>query len=236
MVSFYMSKAFLSILAVPNKTDFCTIAIFKLIPSVSIHPLKPFLMHTQSSYNHWYNLNLFSDEDLFSSLFKFWYFSIFSISFSRILQSPGIATSMMTHDFVLVSTKVKSSLLASTTLSHWIFISQINLKSSFSTTPSGPCSYHFSFLSRLCFSHNFQWTNFATASCLLLCSRCASFFHSHIICCSLSPFTTHFTQWIFQYLFFFYWDSLHANLNSHYKAWSYKKKKHKKIKAYKKSV
>ena len=30
--------------------------------------------------------------------------------------------------------------------------------------------------------------------------------------------------------FFFNWDSLHAILNSHYKAWSYKKKKHKNIK------
>ena len=30
---------------------------------------------------------------------------------------------------------------------------------------------------------------------------------------------------------FFYWDSLHARLDSHYKAWSYKKKKYKKIKA-----
>ena len=30
---------------------------------------------------------------------------------------------------------------------------------------------------------------------------------------------------------FSYWDSLHARLNNHYKAWSYKKKKHKKIKA-----
>ena len=29
------------------------------------------------------------------------------------------------------------------------------------------------------------------------------------------------------------WDSLHTRLNSHYEAWSYKKKKHKKIKAYK---
>ena len=34
----------------------------------------------------------------------------------------------------------------------------------------------------------------------------------------------------------FNWDLLHAKLNSHYKAWSYKKKKHKKIKAYKKSL
>ena len=32
------------------------------------------------------------------------------------------------------------------------------------------------------------------------------------------------------------WDLLHARLSSHYKAWSYKKKKHKKIAAYRKSV
>ena len=36
------------------------------------------------------------------------------------------------------------------------------------------------------------------------------------------------------YLFLKNWDSLHARPNSHYKAWKYKKKKHKKIKAYRK--
>ena len=36
--------------------------------------------------------------------------------------------------------------------------------------------------------------------------------------------------------FFFNWESLHARLNSHYEAWSYKKKKHKKIRAHRKSV
>ena len=35
---------------------------------------------------------------------------------------------------------------------------------------------------------------------------------------------------------FLNWDSLYARLNSHYKAWSYKKNKYKKIKTYKKSV
>ena len=30
------------------------------------------------------------------------------------------------------------------------------------------------------------------------------------------------------FFLFFNWDSLHAKLNSHYEAWSYKKKKHKK--------
>ena len=38
------------------------------------------------------------------------------------------------------------------------------------------------------------------------------------------------------FLFFFNWDSLHARLNSQYKAWSYKKKKQIKIKAYRKSL
>ena len=36
--------------------------------------------------------------------------------------------------------------------------------------------------------------------------------------------------------FFINWDSLHARMNRHYKAWSYKKKKHEKIKAYSKSL
>ena len=34
-----------------------------------------------------------------------------------------------------------------------------------------------------------------------------------------------------RFCFFFNWDSLHVKLNSHYKVWSYKKKKHKKITA-----
>ena len=42
------------------------------------------------------------------------------------------------------------------------------------------------------------------------------------------------TQKLFS--FFFNWDSLHARLSSHYKAWSYKKKKDKKIKSYRKSL
>ena len=41
-------------------------------------------------------------------------------------------------------------------------------------------------------------------------------------------------RWVFWG--FFNWDSLHARLDSHYKAWSYKKKKHKKITAHRKSV
>ena len=53
-----------------------------------------------------------------------------------------------------LSTKIKSGLLASITLSNWIFISQINLTLSSSTDPSGQYLYNFSFLLRLCFSPN----------------------------------------------------------------------------------
>ena len=42
--------------------------------------------------------------------------------------------------------------------------------------------------------------------------------------------------YLFIYLFSFNWNSLHARLNNHYKAYSYKKKKHKKIKTQRKSV
>ena len=45
------------------------------------------------------------------------------------------------------------------------------------------------------------------------------------------PFGSYITSF-----FFFNWYSLHARLNSHYEAWSYKKRKHKKVKAYRKSI
>ena len=41
---------------------------------------------------------------------------------------------------------------------------------------------------------------------------------------------------LFIYLFICNWDSLHERLSNHYKACSYKKKKYKKIKAYRKSL
>ena len=104
MLSPYMSKTFLSILAVPNKTDFCTIPTFSLIPSVSIHPLKPLLMHPRAPTTTDTTSTFFSHQSLFGSLLKFWYFLMFSVSFPCILQSPGIATSMMTHDFTFLST------------------------------------------------------------------------------------------------------------------------------------
>ena len=71
VLSPYMSKTFLSILALPNKTDFCTIPTFNLVPSVSIHLLKLLLMHPRAPTTTSATSTFFSDQSLFSSLFKF---------------------------------------------------------------------------------------------------------------------------------------------------------------------
>ena len=42
--------------------------------------------------------------------------------------------------------------------------------------------------------------------------------------------------YIYIHIYIFSCDSLHARLNSYYEAWSYKKKKHKKMTGYRKSV
>ena len=54
--------------------------------------------------------------------------------------------------------------------------------------------------------------------------------------CFNCPIKNFYIFHLFKTIFFSNWDSLHTRLNSHYKAWKYKKKKHKKIKAYRKSI
>ena len=46
----------------------------------------------------------------------------------------------------------------------------------------------------------------------------------------------HIYKYIYIYLYIFNWDSPHARLNSHYEAWSYKKRSTKRITGYRKSV
>ena len=52
----------------------------------------------------------------------------------------------------------------------------------------------------------------------------------------LSDFEELLSKTVFFFFFFFNWYSLHARLNSHYEAWSYKKRKHEKVKAYRKPI
>ena len=137
-----------------------------------VHPSTEALANAlQSSYNHWYNLTLFQRPKPFQlslslSLQILLFFNLFGffLMYSTIIWYSNINDGAW---FCLFVHQIKLGLLASITLSHWIFISQINLTSSSSVALSGQCHlYHFSFLSRLCFLCNFQWTNFATVSCL----------------------------------------------------------------------
>ena len=87
-----------------------------------------------------------------------------------------------------LSITIRSGLLASIRLSHWIFMSHCTLISSFSTAPSTACSYHFSMCSNLFFLQISQWTFFATLSCRLLYYFWANFSQPLVMCCTLSPF------------------------------------------------
>ena len=91
-------------------------------------------------------------------------FNFFILLFTNLL-SAGTAILIIAHFLPCLFTTTMSGLLASMTWSHCMFTSHSSLTSSFSLTLSGACSYHLSFFSRWYFSHNFQWTTFATFSC-----------------------------------------------------------------------
>ena len=88
---------------------------------------------------------------LLISVFSFWYFSIFSFSFLLTLKAPGMAISIMAQILSFLFTTIVSVFLALASISHWIMTSHKIFTTSFSTTPSGACSYYFSLLFRLCF-------------------------------------------------------------------------------------
>ena len=81
-----------------------------------------------------------------------------------------------------------SGLLASITLPQWTLTSNIIFTSSFSTAPSGTCSYHFSVCCEPFFLQRSQWTFFATLSCHLSYSFWANFSHLLTRWCTLSHF------------------------------------------------
>ena len=78
------------------------------------------------------------------SVSKSWYFSIFSLSFPATLTSTGTAILMIIPFRSFLSIKIMSGFLTSVMLPHWTMISHNTFTSSFSTAPSGTCSYHFS--------------------------------------------------------------------------------------------
>ena len=149
----YISNTYLSILAVPNKAVFCITPTLHVMPSFPIHlsnsaetlPRAPITTGTISTFLNFHNLLI--------SFFKSWYFSTFSFSFSSTLTSAGTAISIIIPFCSFLSITIRSGHLASIRLSHWILMSHSSLISSFSTAPSGACSYHFSLCSKPFFLH-----------------------------------------------------------------------------------
>ena len=132
----YISNTFLSILAVPNKALFCITPTLHVILSFPIHlsnsvetlPMAPITTGTISTF--------LNSRNFLISFFKCWYFSTFSFS--------STFTSTIIRFCSFLSITIRSGHLASIRLSHWIFMSHSTLISSYSTAPSGVCSYHFS--------------------------------------------------------------------------------------------
>ena len=183
-----LSNTFLRILAVPNNAVFCSNPALMVIPSLSSHVSNLLLTAPRAPTTTGTTSCCLIPHSFPFSLFKSWYFSIFSPSFSYTLWSDGRAISTIITLLLSLSTTTMSGLQASITWSHWMFMSHNILHLSFSTTPSGWWSYHFSRLQSV------QWTNLAILLCLLLYSFCARHMHSLIMWFIVSPFWPHILQ------------------------------------------
>ena len=111
---------------------FCITPTLHVMPSFPIH-------QSVSTFLNFHNLLIY--------LFKSWYFSAFSFSFSSTLISAGTAISIINPFCSFLTITIRSGRLASIRLSHWTFMFHSTLICSLSTAPSGACSYHFSLCS-----------------------------------------------------------------------------------------
>ena len=141
----YICSTFLSILAVPNKALFCITPTLHVAHSFPIDlsrcpetpPRASINIGTISAFLNVHNLLIsYSNPGTFP-LF----------SFSSTLASAGTEISIIISFCSFLSITIWSGCLASIRLSHWIFMPHSTLISSFSTTPSGACSHHFSLCS-----------------------------------------------------------------------------------------
>ena len=176
--SYPQSKTFLNIRAVSSSAVFCSNAVLITTSSSSVHYFSFFDLLSSAPTTTGMTLMLLMFHILLISLFSSWYLSTFSFSFSLTLMSPGIAIWTMAQLLSFLFTRTISGFIALISLSHWIITSRKIFTYSFSTIPSGACSYYLSLLFRLYFPHNFQWTILATLLCLFLYSFCANFSHS----------------------------------------------------------
>ena len=136
-----------TILAIANRQAFCKILTVTLRCNIFSQFLKDWwimpsaLMMTDIMVRFWHC------HICFTSLFKSWFFSTFSFSFSANLVLNGHATSIPIHFLHFFWSTTISSLECSVTWSVYIVMSHKIFKSSFSITIGGLWSYHFSMIS-----------------------------------------------------------------------------------------
>ena len=147
----YISNTFLSILAVPNKAIFCITPILHVMPSLSIHLSNSAETLPRASITTGVISTFLNLRNLLISFLKSWYIFTFSFSCSSTLTTTGTAILITIPFCSFLSITIRSGRLASIRLSHWIFMSYSTLISSFSTTLSAACSYHFLLCSNLFF-------------------------------------------------------------------------------------
>ena len=120
MISSLDLQHFSQYLAVPNNAVFCITPALFVIRSFSIHPSNSFVSLPNTPIITSTTSTIFSLHNLsFSlSLFRSWYFSSFSVSFSPTLTSAGTAISMIIPFPYFLSIKIMSGLVSSITLSY----------------------------------------------------------------------------------------------------------------------
>ena len=120
--------------------------------SLAFHPSIKFCDTSKGSYhyrNDLYHFEFPQSSNLSLEVLVLFHFLPFFDPYSYVSwYSTGIPMIILFHSSL--SIKIMSGLLASITLSHWTLISHNTFTSSFSTAPSGTCSYHFS----VCLAHS----------------------------------------------------------------------------------
>ena len=111
----------------------------------------------------------FMFHSFFNSLARSRYLSFFSYSFSFILWSAGIVSSIILQILFFLLIIIRSCLLAGVRWSVCMLKSHRSLCVSFSRTGAGLCIYHLLVWSNLNFLHISQWITLPTQSCLTLC-------------------------------------------------------------------
>ena len=113
-----ISNTFLNTLVPPNNAVFFINPTMYVVPSFSFHLSNSFMTLPRAPITTGTTSTVLSFDKLSNSLFKSWYFSTFSLSFSSTLTSVNTAILMIIYfrSFLLIA--IISGLLTSITLSH----------------------------------------------------------------------------------------------------------------------